>query len=507
MIGSGGQPFAIVGGQNGSTPGLSGSQVDLVPAGAVHTGLALNYQTPVNVQSFSSTFTFIPNGWNVAFVINNSTRDGGGKSFAAGAGCEGGFFQGFDTAPPNNVFALELDSQSPLTENGSFTYSSVQIYQSGESPCLPNLGGTDFTYVPIDKVSTSPVNLTTGSALTTTGDVYSATVTYDGSNLTISLYDVTAGGSCPGATCFTKSWSGINIPSIIGSSNTAWVGLTAGTNQSVPNALYVDSFSYSLSGNSSPGSPGNSLARTHDFNGDGMSDITWRNTSTGDIDIWLMNGLQILASSDLGNVSTVWSVVGTGDFNGDGKSDILWRDTNGDVYIWLMNGFQLISGADLGNVPLVWSIAGVGDFNGDGTSDILWRNTSTGDVDVWLMNGVQIISTTDTENVSLNWSIAGTGDFNGDGKADILWRNSNGDVGIWLMNGLSVLSQANLGNVPVSWSITMTGDFNGDGKSDIAWRNTNGDVAIWLMNGLQILSATDIGNVPTAWTIQGSNVD
>jgi hypothetical protein len=76
-------------------------------------------------------------------------------------------------------------------------------------------------------------------------------------------------------------------------------------------------------------------------------------------------------------------VVGTGDFNGDGKSDILWRDTNGDVYIWLMNGFQLISSADLGNDPLVWSIAGVGDCNGDGTNDILWRNTG-GDVAIGL---------------------------------------------------------------------------------------------------------------------------
>jgi hypothetical protein len=34
---------------------------------------------------------------------------------------------------------------------------------------------------------------------------------------------------------------------------------------------------------------------THDFNGDGMSDVAWRNTS-GDIDIWLMNGLQILVA-------------------------------------------------------------------------------------------------------------------------------------------------------------------------------------------------------------------
>jgi hypothetical protein len=32
------------------------------------------------------------------------------------------------------------------------------------------------------------------------------------------------------------------------------------------------------------------------------------------------------------------SVVGTGDFNGDGMSDIVWRDTAGDISIWLING-------------------------------------------------------------------------------------------------------------------------------------------------------------------------
>jgi FG-GAP-like repeat len=124
---------------------------------------------------------------------------------------------------------------------------------------------------------------------------------------------------------------------------------------------------------------------THDFNGDGKSDILWRNTN-GDVDVWLMNGMQILSGTDFANVSTGWSIVGTGDFNGDGKSDILWRNTNGDVDIWLMNGFQILSATDFANVSTDWSIVGTGDFNGDGKSDILWRNTN-GDVDIWLMNG------------------------------------------------------------------------------------------------------------------------
>jgi hypothetical protein len=31
----------------------------------------------------------------------------------------------------------------------------------------------------------------------------------------------------------------------------------------------------------------------------------------------------------------------THDFNGDGKSDIAWRDTSGDAVVWLMNGAQV----------------------------------------------------------------------------------------------------------------------------------------------------------------------
>ena len=88
-------------------------------------------------------------------------------------------------------------------------------------------------------------------------------------------------------------------------------------------------------------------------------------------------------------VPNSWSVVGQRDFNGDGKTDLLWRNTNGDLAIWLMNGTQVSSGVDLGNVPTSWTVAGTGDFNGDGKGDILWRDTS-GNVAIWLMNGTSI---------------------------------------------------------------------------------------------------------------------
>src|SRR5208282_1329720 len=126
-------------------------------------------------------------------------------------------------------------------------------------------------------------------------------------------------------------------------------------------------------------------------------------------------------------VSTAWSIVGIDDFNGDGLGDILWRDTSGDVAIWEMNGTSILNPTTSydGTVsPSTWTIVGTGDFNGDGKSDILWRDTS-GDVAIWEMNGTTILNPTATyvATVPTTWSIVGTGDFNGDGKADILWRD------------------------------------------------------------------------------------
>ena len=77
--------------------------------------------------------------------------------------------------------------------------------------------------------------------------------------------------------------------------------------------------------------------RTHDFNGDGKSDIVWRDSS-GNVAFWLMNGATMSSSGGVGGVPATWSIVGQRDFNGDGKADLLWRDTSGNTAMWFMNG-------------------------------------------------------------------------------------------------------------------------------------------------------------------------
>jgi hypothetical protein len=264
-----------------------------------------------------------------------------------------------------------------------------------------------------------------------------------------------------------------------------------------------------IAGGGSPGSVGAGspwqIVDHGDFNGNGKSDILWRNSATGDVSIWLMNGTTFSGGGSPGSAPTTWQISGVGDFNGDGKSDILWRNSaTGEVAIWFINGATISAFGSLGSVPAAWQIFGVGDFNGDGKSDILWRNTTTGDVSIWLMNGATISGGGSLGSVPTTWQIAGVGDFNGDGKSDILWRNTTtGDVSIWLMNGMTISAFGSLGSVPAAWQIFGVGDFNGDGKSDILWRNTTtGDVAIWFLNGATISAFGSLGSVPTTWQIK-----
>jgi hypothetical protein len=94
-----------------------------------------------------------------------------------------------------------------------------------------------------------------------------------------------------------------------------------------------------------------------------MSDILWRN-SNGDTSMWLMTGngpqVQVSSTNDLGLIPTSWNVALTGDFNGDGRTDILWRNSNGDASVWFMNGTVVSSVSDLGLMPTSWVIQSAG---------------------------------------------------------------------------------------------------------------------------------------------------
>ena len=247
---------------------------------------------------------------------------------------------------------------------------------------------------------------------------------------------------------------------------------------------------------------GRDLATTNDFNGDGKSDILWRDNASGTVYDAQMNGSQRTGWYGVGGDAN-WSVVGTGDFNGDGKSDILWRNNaSGTVYDAQMNGSQRTGWYGVGG-DANWSVVGTGDFNGDGKSDILWRNNASGTVYDAQMNGSQRTGFFGVGGDS-NWSVVGTGDFNGDGMSDILWRsNASGAVFDAQMNGSQRTGFFGVGG-DANWSVVGTGDFNGDGMSDILWRyNPTGGVFDAQMNGSQRTGWYSVGG-DANWSVVGT---
>jgi hypothetical protein len=274
--GTGGFPLVIFGTNVSGGAHLSGSSIILQPSGSIgdHAPNNVNFvSAPVNVQAFSTTFTFQLNTWNLAFILQNVTQNGGAgpapgyslsQSFNGGAGCEGGIYQAFGGSgnpPPNNIFALNIDSGNLLSNTETPYFNNAQIYQSMQTPCIPGDDSPWFYFS--NKVSTSPVVLSDISGTvcspvlnsscvpaggSSSPDIFSASIFYTGSTVTLNLFDVTAGGTCSpvtSGTCFSNSWPNVLIPTLV-NGTTATVGFGGSANGSPPNNLVVDSFVYTV---------------------------------------------------------------------------------------------------------------------------------------------------------------------------------------------------------------------------------------------------------------------
>ena len=187
---------------------------------------------------------------------------------------------------------------------------------------------------------------------------------------------------------------------------------------------------------------------TGDFNGDASSDILLQQGAGGPVEIAFLNTVAGQAIGTVDAISAVtspsgtgWNAISAGDFNGDGNSDILWQNsTSGAVDVSLMNG---ASGTptSVGTAPSGFVAIGTGDFNGDGKSDILFYNSTTHQADIWLMNGTTMVAdsgpiyapTTPLDT----YTLSGAEDVNKDGFSDLVWTGSLGNVVGTEMTGTS----------------------------------------------------------------------
>ncbi len=175
---------------NGSTASDNNAHLDLTNGGLSQAG-SVFWNVPINIQAFTTTFQFQlsnaqANGFT--FTIQNM-----------GVTALGGNSAGLGYQDIQSSVAVKFNFYNFQNEGSD----STGVYTDGQPPVIPSID-----------ISPSGIQLASG-------DRIQATITYDGTTLTLNLLDLTNNDT------FTTSQA-INIPQVVGG-NTAYVGFTGST--------------------------------------------------------------------------------------------------------------------------------------------------------------------------------------------------------------------------------------------------------------------------------------
>jgi hypothetical protein len=201
---------------------LSGSRIELLDGG-IHTGYNAFYETPVNIQAFTTNFTFqascspnpsdCGNGFGFEIIADNSSNPKSpgytysgwsGAQFSWSMGCDGSIGGAGCEAIDEAIVKFDLYGNTAPGQN------LTNYYQASTT-----LGGI-YPQGPTD-INMAPAGINIQS-----GDIFNVTLAYDGSNLNETVIDTDTNAT------FTHTYTGINLPSVIGA-NTAFVGFGGGT--------------------------------------------------------------------------------------------------------------------------------------------------------------------------------------------------------------------------------------------------------------------------------------
>jgi uncharacterized protein (TIGR03437 family) len=211
-------------GNAATTSTSDGKVLRLTPATGNQSGAAYS-TTPVtlgNNAAFSTQFQFRftnPGGWNpadgITFVLGTSTTGLGAGGVGMGYQGVGGKSVGIEFDTYNNA-ALGIGDNDGNSSN-HVSIDTNGVLTNTDLTNVYNNGSCGFAN------GTPPQNPHTVAGCMSNGDLWTANIVYDGSNLTVTLTDPAEPASFTAINSYP-----INLASALGQ-NTAYVGLTSGT--------------------------------------------------------------------------------------------------------------------------------------------------------------------------------------------------------------------------------------------------------------------------------------
>lgn len=230
-------------------------------------------------------------------------------------------------------------------------------------------------------------------------------------------------------------------------------------------------------------------------------------TAAGAVDRWTLDGEGrrngAVHAADVGS----WTLRAACDFDGDGLSDLTWQNTTSATEwqqaIWLLARDRSLSRVvSLPKVAAGWSLCGAGDIDRDGIADLFWQNAA-GTAAVWLMRADGTLRQSSSYGTFASWRLCCVADFDGDGRVDLCWQNATGSIGIWLMQDATTMRTSIAPPAAgTGWLVRAAPDTDGDGRADLMFQKTSGELAGWLINPDGSLRHSFLLPTASGWTLR-----